>query len=94
MCKVIEIPTLVEDGTTKSIPCIKMTPEDCFSFGGLCICDLCNKLVGSGDFLYMSPLLGQKALCYDCFEHHKSFGKYYYQEEQFYSYSVEGFRDF
>ena len=51
--------------TDKGYSYIKCTKEDCLNWGGLAICDDCNKTME--DEIYLIYVLGL-ALCKDCFE--------------------------
>lgn len=57
---------------------IKVTTEECFNWGGLAVCDLCNE--DSDGFLYLCPELGSNALCSKCFEEHKGRVKFYQED--------------
>lgn len=60
---------------------IRVTTEECFSWGGYAICDLCNEI---GDpFMYLCPELGSKALCQSCFDEHKEHVRFYEEDKKF-----------
>ena len=57
---------------------IRVTVEECFSWGGFAVCDLCN--ADSDVYMYLCPELGSRALCEKCFEEHKGRVKFYQED--------------
>lgn len=60
---------------------IKVTVEECFNWGGLAVCDLCNE--DSHEYMYLCPELGSNALCEKCFEEHKGRVKFYQEDSPY-----------
>lgn len=50
--------------TDKGYSYVKCTKEDCFSWGGLAICDDCSNNFEEGYLIYVL----NRALCHKCFE--------------------------
>lgn len=53
------------------------TYRECYVWGGMAICDLCNE---QDSDLYLCPELGSKALCTNCFKEHKKSVKWYTED--------------
>lgn len=66
---------IYKDKTDHDEIAIKCTLRECFEWGGLGICDLCNNI--SKEYVYLCPELGHKGLCEQCFEEHKQRVKWY-----------------
>ncbi len=56
---------------------IKCTAEDCYNWGGACICDDCN--IKMNDDIYLIFILG-RALCKKCFDEWSRRGKKYAED--------------
>lgn len=53
--------------TDKGYSYIKFVPEDCFKWGGGCICDSCGESMEKEDNIYLVWVL-HGALCESCFK--------------------------
>lgn len=81
--------------TNKGYSYIKCTKEDCFSWGGMAICDSCGEFMNQD--VYLIFILGQ-AFCPKCFkewlEHSKRYEEDLYLQKQNQErwYQAHGFR--
>lgn len=65
--------------TNQGYSYVECTREECFSWGGACVCDDCNENIE--DTVYLIFVLG-RALCKKCFEEWKKQSKVYAEDLQ------------